>query len=97
MEMHDPMHPGEFIFSVYMEPYDISCRAVAGKLGVANSTLNRIIKGESAVSTDMALRLSRVLGGSAQSWLEMQVSYDLWQAKKAANYSNLEPMIFATA
>ena len=95
MEMHNPPHPGEFIASVYMEPYGYSCRFVAAKLSVAHSTLNRIIKGDSAVSTDMALRLSRVLGGSPGSWLNMQIQYDLWQARQTVNHSDLEPFTFA--
>ncbi|WP_036239267.1 HigA family addiction module antitoxin, partial [Marinospirillum insulare] len=62
MSMHNPSHPGEFIESIYMEPHDISCRYLAEQLGVAASTLNRVIKGKSSISTEMALRLSKVLG-----------------------------------
>jgi len=97
MSMHNPPHPGEFIESIYMEPYEISCRFLAEKLGVAPSTLNRVIKGKSAVSPEMALRLSKVLGRTPQSWLAMQDNYEIWQAEKKINLSNLEPLEFATA
>jgi len=97
MSMHNPPHPGEFIESIYMEPYEISCRFLAEKLGVAPSTLNRVIKGKSAVSPEMALRLSKVLGRTPQSWLAMQDNYEIWQAEKKINLSRLEPLEFATA
>ncbi|GLR63235.1 HigA family addiction module antitoxin [Marinospirillum insulare] len=97
MSMHNPPHPGEFIESIYMEPHDISCRYLAEQLGVAASTLNRVIKGKSSISTEMALRLSKVLGRSPQSWLAMQDNYEIWQASKRLNLSQLQPLKFLNA
>ena len=97
MSMHNPPHPGEFIASVYMEPYGLSCRYLAEQLGVAASTLNRVIKGQSGVSPEMALRLSRVLGRTPQSWLEMQCNYEIWHAKQRINISKLQPLKLLTA
>jgi addiction module HigA family antidote len=57
--MHNPTHPGEFISEVYLRPNGISGRELAGKLGVAVSTLSRVLKSNSAVSPEMALRLSK--------------------------------------
>ena len=82
MAMHKPPHPGEFIQVTYMEPFDLSCRYLAAKLNVAASTLNRVLKMQSGISPEMALRLSKALGRSPESWLAMQDAYDLWQAKK---------------
>ncbi|MEH6503031.1 MAG: HigA family addiction module antitoxin [Cycloclasticus sp.] len=82
MAMHNPPHPGEFIQTTYMEPFNLSCRYIAGQLNVAASTLNRVLKMQSGVSPEMALRLSKTLGRSPESWLSMQDAYDLWQAKK---------------
>jgi addiction module HigA family antidote len=82
MAMHNPPHPGEFISSVYLEPNDISGRELAASLGVATSTLSRVLKGSSAVSPEMALRLSKALGRTPESWLAMQYQYDLWRAKQ---------------
>ena len=82
MAMHNPPHPGEFMHATYMKPFDLSCRFLAKKLNVAASTLNRILRQQSGVSPEMALRLSKSLGRSPESWLAMQDAYDLWQAKK---------------
>ena len=82
MAMHNPPHPGEFIQATYMEPYDLSCRYLAAKLNVAAFTLSRVLNMQSGISPEMALRLSKALGRSPESWLAMQDAYDLWQAKK---------------
>lgn len=82
MAIHNPTHPGEFIQSTYMEPFNLSCRYLAGQLNVAASTLNRVLKMQSGVSPEMALRLAKALGRSPESWLAMQDTYDLWLAKK---------------
>lgn len=94
MTMHNPPHPGEFIASVYMEPYGLSCRTLAKHLGVAASTLNRVIKGQSAVSPEMALRLSKVVGRTPESWLVMQGNYELWQAKQHLNLEQVQHIDF---
>ena len=95
MTMHNPPHPGEFIRETYLEPFDISIRSLAGNLGVAASTLARIVSERSAVSPEMALRLSKALGRSPESWLAMQDNYDLWQARKSANLSQVRKIPFA--
>lgn len=89
MAMHNPPHPGEFIRSVYLEPFEISVRSLAENLGVYPSTLNRVITGKSGVSPEMALRLSKALGRSPESWLAMQNQHDLWQASKRTNLRNV--------
>ena len=82
MSMHNPPHPGEFIREVYITPFDISVRKVAESLQVSPSTLNRLLNGDSNVSPEMALRLSKALGRSPESWLAMQDQYDLWNARR---------------
>lgn len=82
MPMHNPPHAGEFITEVYLKPNGLSGRELAAKLGVAASTLNRVLTGASGISPEMALRLSKALGRSPESWLSMQVNHDLWQAKQ---------------
>jgi addiction module HigA family antidote len=89
MAMHNPPHPGEFITEVYLEPNNLSGRELATKLGVAASTLNRILTGASGISPEMALRLSKALGRSPESWLAMQYNYDLWQAKQRVKLGNV--------
>lgn len=73
----------------------VSARALAESLAVAPSTLNRIITGKSGISPDMALRLSKALGRSAESWLAMQDHYDLWQAKQNAQLDQVQHVEFA--
>ena len=65
---------------------------MAERLGVSASTFQRLVAGKSRVSPDMALRLSRVLGRSAESWLAMQDSHDLWQARQRLDLSGLTLM-----
>ena len=97
MAMHNPPHPGEFITTVYLEPNSISGRELAVKLGVAASTLNRILKGSSGISPEMALRLSKALGRSPESWLALQYNYDLWQAKQRVDLGNVRKVKLTAA
>ena len=97
MAMHNPPHPGEFIQAVYLEPFGISSRFLAAKLDVSPSTLNRVIKGTSGISPEMALRLSKALGRSPESWLAMQDNYDLWQARQRTNLENVDKVEFEAA
>jgi len=92
MNMHNPPHPGEFIAATYMEPCGLSCRYLATQLGVAASTLNRILKKQSGISPEMALRLSCALGRSPESWLAMQDQYDLRKARLTFKPSQVRPL-----
>lgn len=97
MTMHNPPHPGEFIRETYLAPFDVSVRSLAESLGVSPSTLARIVSMRSAVSPEMALRLSKALGRSPESWLAMQHNYDLWRAKKSADLSGVRKIEFKAA
>lgn len=92
MRMHNPPHPGEFILEVYLRPYNLSVRLVADKLKVSPSTFSRLIKGQSNVSSDMALRLSKTLGRTPESWLIMQNNYNLWHAHQKLNLEEVEKL-----
>lgn len=95
--MHNPPHPGAFIQEVYLTPNKISGRELALKLGVAASTLNRILNEASSVSPEMALRLSKTLGRSPESWLTMQDNYDLWQARQTMDLRKVGKIKFSHA
>ncbi len=97
MNMFNPPYPGEFIYTIYLEPYNISGRTLAKRLGVASSTISRILKGQSRITPEMALRLSKVLGRSAESWLQMQDNYDLWEVRKKVNLQGIKQLEFAPA
>lgn len=92
MSMHNPPHPGEFIREIYLEPLGISYRSVALKLHVAPSTFHRLIQCRGGVNSEMALRLSKTLGRSPESWLAMQSNYDLWQTKQRVNLDEVEEL-----
>lgn len=92
MSMYNPPHPGEFIREVYLEPFNFTYRSVAMKLKVSPSTFLRLIKGQSNVTPEMALRLSKGLGRSPESWLAMQANYNLWHAKKLIDLDEIEPI-----
>ena len=94
MAMHNPPHPGEFITGVYFEPFNVSGRQFVERLDVAASTLNRLLKSKSGVSTEMTLRLSKALGRSPESWLSMQHSYDLWQVPKTVKLTKVRKLTF---
>jgi addiction module HigA family antidote len=97
MGMHNPPHPGEFIREVYLEPFEMTGRQLSAKLGVSPSTLTRILNGRSGISSEMALRLSKALGRSPESWLTMQGHYDLWQARQSVNLDSVEKVEFRAA
>lgn len=96
MSMYNPPHPGEFIEEIYLKPFGLSIRFLAEKLDVSPSTINRIIKKQSGVSPEMALRLSKSIGRTPESWLAMQDNYDLWQLKQRINLDSVSVVEFAT-
>lgn len=95
MAMHTPPHPGEFIQEIYLDPHGISGRELAENLDVAPSTLSRILKGSSRVSPEMALRLSKALGRTPESWLSLQDAHDLWIARQNVDMNRVVPMQFS--
>ena len=80
--MHNPAHPGEILRDTVLAEGGITIAEFARRLGVSRVALSRVVNARAAVSADMALRLAAALGVSAESWLRMQVTYDLWHAAK---------------
>ncbi|MDN5835804.1 MAG: HigA family addiction module antitoxin [Nitrosospira sp.] len=77
MPMKNPPHPGSFIFRQCIEPLGLTITAAAAALGVTRTTLSELVNEKRGVSAEMAVRLSKVFGGSAESWLVQQAQYDL--------------------
>jgi addiction module HigA family antidote len=95
---HNPSHPGELINRTYIEPFDgVSVASVARELGVAKSTFSRLVNGKADISPEMAVRLSAVLGRSAESWLALQDHYDLWEARQTVNTDDLHRLEYNVA
>ncbi|MEY4762837.1 MAG: addiction module antidote protein HigA family [Pseudomonadota bacterium] len=97
MVMHNPPHPGEFITAAYLEPHGISGRELASRLDVSASTLNRILTGRSGISPEMALRLSKCLGRTPESWLALQQNFDLWTARQRVDLSTVRALKLSAA
>ncbi len=72
-----PVHPGEIIREEYLVPLDMSVNALAQRLRVPATRLHEIVKERRSVTADTAMRLARLFGGDAQSWLNLQAAYDL--------------------
>ena len=89
MKMHNPPHPGEVLRELCIEPMGLSVTRAAEALGVARKTLSAILNGHAGISPEMAVRLSLAFGTSAESWLNQQSQYDLWQAEKKRNSLNV--------
>ena len=95
IKQQNPMHPGEFIKKVYLEPFKITNTELALKLGVDTSTVSRLLRGISDVIPLMALKLSKVLDRSPESWLLMQDNYNLHKVEQTADLSVCEQIQFA--
>ena len=72
-----PIHPGEILREEYLQPLELSVNALATKLRVPATRLHEIVKERRSITADTAMRLARFFGGDAQSWLNLQTSYDL--------------------
>lgn len=82
MPMKNPPHPGRSIKSACLEPLGMSVTAGAKILGVTRQTLTKIINGKSGISPEMAIRMTKAFGSTAETWLRMQLAYDLANARK---------------
>jgi addiction module HigA family antidote len=82
MLMHNPPHPGEVIKELCLEPLGLSVTDAAKGLGVSRKTLSAILNGRAGISPEMAIRLSIAFETSAESWMNQQMRYDLWNAEQ---------------
>jgi addiction module HigA family antidote len=80
--MKNPIHPGRIIRQECIEPLGLSVTAAAAALKVSRQALNNVINEKAALTADMAVRLEKAFGSSAQAWLQMQSNYDLARARE---------------
>ena len=92
MKMHNPLHPGEVLRELCIEPMGLSITRAAEALGVTRKTLSAILNGHAGISPEMAVRLSLAFGTSAESWLNQQSQYDLWQVEKKRRSLKVEKL-----
>jgi antitoxin HigA-1 len=81
MPMKNPPHPGGFVLRQCIEPLGLSITGAAAALGVRRTALSDLVNEKRGMSPEMAVRLSKVFGGSAESWLVQQAQYDLAQVQ----------------
>ena len=79
MPMKNPPHPGGVVLRQCIEPLGLSITEAASALGVTRTTVSELVNGRRGISPEMAVRISKVFGGSAESWLTQQAYYDLAQ------------------
>lgn len=84
MPMKNPPHPGQSVKYDCLEPLGLSVTGGAKVLGVTRQALSNLINGRAGISPEMAIRLSKAFGSTPESWLRMQLAYDLAQAQKNA-------------
>jgi addiction module HigA family antidote len=82
MAMKNPPHPGRSIRNACLEPLGLSVTEGAKVLGVTRQALNNVVNGKSGISPEMAIRLAKAFGSTAETWLAMQLAYDLAAARK---------------
>jgi len=82
MPMKNPVHPGRIVRHDCLEPLGLSVTEGAKVLGVTRQALNNVVNGKAAISPEMAIRLAKAFGSTAETWLRMQVAYDLAAARK---------------
>ena len=75
-----PVHPGEILKEMYLDPLKVNITQLAENLGVARKTISQLVNGHMGVSAEMALRLAKAFDTTPELWLNMQRNYDLWYA-----------------
>src|ERR1700741_559970 len=82
MPMKNPAHPGRIVRHDCLEPLGLSVTAGAKVLGVTRQALNNLVNGKSGISPEMAIRLTKAFGSPEETWLRLQLAYDLAAARK---------------
>jgi addiction module HigA family antidote len=88
------MHPGEYLILSYVEPYKLSQREIADRLGVSTAAVSRLLAQKADLTPEMAVRLEFVFDQSAESWMAMQVAHSLALARKSVDRRQLKRFSF---
>ncbi|MDG1370638.1 MAG: HigA family addiction module antitoxin [Paracoccaceae bacterium] len=90
-----PMHPGEVLKELYLDPLDMGAIALARRLDVPRTRIERLVKGVTNMTPDTALRLARAFNTTPAYWMNMQTNYDMATASKKVDVSGIEPLVAA--
>ena len=88
----NPSHPGEVLAELYLEPLGMSAIALAKRLNVPRTRIEWLVKGETALSVDTAMRLSKFFGTTAEFWINLQRAHDLARARETVDLSCIIPL-----
>ena len=88
--MYNPPHPGGVVRRQCLDPLGLSVTRAAHGLGVTRQALSDLVNEKAGISVEMAIRLSKAFGSSPETWLGMQMAYDLWQAQSRAEQLTVE-------
>jgi len=82
MQKRKPTHPGDVLLNDVLEPLGLTITKAAEDLGISRKTLSEIVNEKCSVTPETALRIAKATNTSPESWLAMQLKYDLWLARK---------------
>ena len=88
--MYNPPHPGGVVRRQCLDPLGLSVTRAAQGLGVTRQALSDLVNEKAGISVEMAIRLSKAFGSSPETWLGMQMAYDLWQAQSRIEQLTVE-------
>lgn len=92
---NEPISAAEIIAEDYMEPLNLSGAALAKKIGVSASSVNRMLSGRSALTPEMAIKICAVVGGSPSVLMRIETEYRLAQAEQKVDVSKIERILVA--
>ena len=91
-QMKTPSHPGEVLAELYLKPLGMSAIALAKRLNVPRTRIERLVKGETSLTVDTAMRLARFFGNTPEFWMNLQRAYDLARARETVDLTNITPL-----
>ena len=90
--MKNPSHPGEVLAELYLNPLGMSAIALAKRLNVPRTRIERLIKGETSLTVDTAMRLARFFGNTPEFWINLQRAHDLARARETVDVTDITPL-----
>jgi addiction module HigA family antidote len=90
MQMFNPPHPGETLKELYLEPLELGIKGTAEKMSMTRTALSEIVNCRRSITPKVAIKLAKAFGGTAQSWINQQANYDLWQAQQKYTADDVE-------
>ena len=90
--MKNPSHPGEVLAELYLKPLGMGAIALAKRLNVPRTRIERLVKGETSLTVDTAMRLARFFGNTPEFWMNLQRAYDLARARETIDVTDITPL-----